>query len=504
MTAHALLAANVSERTAPGRAPSLRLLRALALKRRLENRDLDRNIPLCVGVEGALVRGRITQEAALALICAHPWKVLPLLFDAWRRPARFEARVGEMTRLDPSILPFRHETLRFLRDQRARGRTLVLVGTACQETVRAIADHLGIFAYSLGGDDAQELTAASRARLLCAVFGPGGFDYVGEGARDIPTWATARRAIIASPAPRVLVHPTWNSQTADILTEGRQRAFAWLDALRPSRWPRALLVFAPLLGLEMPAPHRLVALYCAFCALGLVAAASDVISDMAHLSEDRRDLLNRRRPLASGYLGFDRALVLAGFSGTLGFLLAAIVSPVFAGWLAFYPILALGYAFRLKRTAGLDVLALAALDLYRIAAGAIVLGVAPFFWQIAFATPFFIGAAAWHRHAALARRPKLSPAEGVECTRLRPLGMASGYVSVLVLALYGHGGDPAHSLGPPLVSWLLCPVLLFGVTMAWMAEDALRTRIRGLATRGLRVLVTTAVFLVVALVLFRG
>ncbi len=503
MTAHALLAPDILEKT-PERIPSLRLLRALALKRRLENRDLDRNIPLCVGVEGALVRGRITQEVALALICAKPWKALPLLFDAWRRPPRFEARVGELTRLDPSILPFRHETLRFLRDQRARGRTLVLVGTARQETVRAIADYLGIFAYSLGGGDAQELTAASRARLLCAAFGAGGFDYVGEGARDIPTWATARRAIIASPAPRVLVHPTWNSQTADILAEGWHRSFAWLDAMRPSRWPRALLIFTPLLGLEMPGPYSLVALYCAFCALVLVAAAGDLISDMAHLSEDRRDPLNRRRPLASGYLGFDRALVLAAFVGTLGFLLAVIVSPFFAAWLALYPLLALGYAFRLKRVVGLDVLALAALDLHRIAGGAVVLGILPFFWQIAFATPFFIGIAAWRRHGALMHGPKLSPVKGLKCARLRSLGIASGYVSALVLALYGHDGDSARSLGPPLLSWILCPLLLVGVTIAWVAGEALRSRMRDLMMRGLRGFVLIAGLSAVAFTLLKG
>ncbi|HEU4549677.1 MAG TPA: UbiA family prenyltransferase [Rhizomicrobium sp.] len=506
MTAYPLPAPNIIvEQPASRRAPSLRLLRALALKRRLEGGDMDRDVPLCVAVEGALVRGRITQEAALTLLCTRPGKLLPLLFGTWRHPAQLKARLGEMARMDPAILPFRQETLRFLRDQRARGRTLVLVGADYHGTVRAVADYLGIFTYSLGSDGDHELSAASRARLLCSIFGPAGFDYVGEGTCDIPAWATARRAIIASPAPRVLDHPTWNSQTADILVERRRRPFAWLDALRPSRWPRSLLIFAPLLALGVPAFHSLVALYCAFCALCLVAAASDLVADMAHLSEDRRDPLTRRRPLASGHLEFDRALVLAGFVAALGFVLAAIVSPVFAGWLVLYPVLALAYAFWLKRVAGLDVLGLAALDLHRLTAGAIVLGVTPFFWQIAFATPFFIGAAAWHRHAALVRVGlRQSPAERAECTSLPLLGMATGYVSALVLALYAHSGDPDGALGPPLLSWFLCPILLFGVTIAWTAGRVVLARIRAIARRALCAAAMAAMLLAEALILFRG
>ncbi|MBN9590224.1 MAG: hypothetical protein BGN85_11610 [Alphaproteobacteria bacterium 64-11] len=505
MTAHAFQLVEAPEEAARGRAPSLRLLRALALKRRLENRDLDRDVPLCVGLEGALVRGRVTQEAALSLLCTRPWKLLPLLLGAWRHPARFKARLGEMTRLDPAILPFRRETLCYLRDQRARGRMVVLVGAAYQGTVRAIAEYLGIFAYSMGSDREQELTPASRARLLCATFGPGGFDYVGEDAGDIPTWATARRAVIASPAPRLLNHSTWNSQTADILAAARRPALAWLDALRPSRWPRCLLIFAPLIGQVMVSAERLVALYCAFCALGLVAAASDLISDMAHLSEDRRDPLKRRRPLASGHLAFDRALVLAGFLAALGFLLATIVSPVFAGWLALYPVLALAYAFRLKRVPGFDVLALAVLDLHRLVAGAVILTIAPSFWQMAFATPFLIGIAAWQRHGALARLGlKQSAMERAECNNLPLLGMAAGYVSVLVLALYAHGGDPAHSLGPPLLAAILCPALLVGVTTAWVAGGGFLSRLLAVVYRIARGVALMVALFFVVLVLLRG
>lgn len=164
-------------------APSMRLLRALALKRRLEDGDADDGIPLCVGLDGALVHGRVTHEASLALLRARPVVFLRLLPLAWRRPALFKARLSELARLDPALLPFRRETLRFLHEHHARGRALVLVGTVNQSMVRAVADHLGIFCQGLGSDGRRDLTATEQARLLCAAFGPGEFDYVGAMCR---------------------------------------------------------------------------------------------------------------------------------------------------------------------------------------------------------------------------------------------------------------------------------------------------------------------------------
>ena len=63
-------------------------------------------------------------------------------------------------------------------------------------------------------------------------------------------------------------------------------SFAWLDALRPSRWPRSLLIFAPLLALGVPALDSLVALYCAFCALGLVAGPLVVVGAFRSLARE--------------------------------------------------------------------------------------------------------------------------------------------------------------------------------------------------------------------------
>jgi 4-hydroxybenzoate polyprenyltransferase len=48
------------------------------------------------------------------------------------------------------------------------------------------------------------------------------------------------------------------------------------------------------------------------------------------------------------------------------------------------------------------------------------------------------------------------------------LGAASGYLSVMVLALYIHDNATSMLYANPQVIWLACPLLLFWITRVWM------------------------------------
>jgi hypothetical protein len=48
------------------------------------------------------------------------------------------------------------------------------------------------------------------------------------------------------------------------------------------------------------------------------------------------------------------------------------------------------------------------------------------------------------------------------------LGAASGYLSVLVLALYIQDSKTTHLYSHPQVIWLACPLLLYWISRAWL------------------------------------
>lgn len=51
---------------------------------------------------------------------------------------------------------------------------------------------------------------------------------------------------------------------------------------------------------------------------------------------------------------------------------------------------------------------------------------------------------------------------------LQALGSASGYSSVLVLALYINNGASPALYRHPEVIWLLCPLLLYWISRVWL------------------------------------
>lgn len=48
------------------------------------------------------------------------------------------------------------------------------------------------------------------------------------------------------------------------------------------------------------------------------------------------------------------------------------------------------------------------------------------------------------------------------------LGVVSGYLSVLVFALYTHGPETADLYAVPKLLWLICPLLIHWISRIWL------------------------------------
>lgn len=51
---------------------------------------------------------------------------------------------------------------------------------------------------------------------------------------------------------------------------------------------------------------------------------------------------------------------------------------------------------------------------------------------------------------------------------IQSMGISSGYMAVLVLALYIHSSDVSWIYDQPKLLWALCPLLLFWISRAWL------------------------------------
>ncbi|HEX8912394.1 MAG TPA: UbiA family prenyltransferase [Humisphaera sp.] len=272
--------------------------------------------------------------------------------------------------------------------------------------------------------------------------------------------------------------------TAAPSAAARLRVPPLVRLLRPHQWVKNVLVLVPVtLAHVLPwrGPEqalqwsRALAALVAFC---LTASAVYVVNDLADLQADRAHPTKRRRPFAAGDLPARAAplIVLGLLAGAA--LACAVAPPGFALILAGYAALSAAYSFWLKRRLLVDVFVLAGLYAVRLLGGAAAAGVEASNWMLAFAMFLFTSLAFAKRYVELHRaelRGDLAPAgRGYRVEDLRLIegvGPASGFMAVLVLALYVN--DATGKVGQlyrkdaTFFLWLLCPLLMYWVTRVW-------------------------------------
>jgi 4-hydroxybenzoate polyprenyltransferase len=250
-------------------------------------------------------------------------------------------------------------------------------------------------------------------------------------------------------------------------------------ALRPYQWVKNLLLFVPIvMSHQFRDTPRLMQVVLGFAAFCLCASASYVLNDLWDREHDRHHPIKRNRPFAAGRLSAATgvAMTLALFAAGV-WLAAWLLPPKFVAMLLLYVVITTAYSLWLKKKLLLDVFFLAGLYTHRVLAGGQAAEVEVSKWLLAFCIFFFLSLAFAKRYAELLRvqddhsgqqvRGRAYRVEDLEI--MSSVGPASGYMSVLVLALYVHQSDLVATLyRSPSVLWLLCPVMLYWITRVWV------------------------------------
>jgi len=251
---------------------------------------------------------------------------------------------------------------------------------------------------------------------------------------------------------------------------------ALAQSLRLHQWAKNALVAVPLLMAhrfrEAAAWRGVILGITAFC---LIASGTYVLNDLLDREADRAHPTKQRRPIASGRVTPVQALLLAAICYAAGFLGSALLLPAdFTLCLLAYLGLNVLYSLVLKRKLMLDVLALACLYTLRLFAGGIAAHVELSFWLLAFSMFLFLNLAFVKRYTELSTslRDGATSTYGrayvvTDLDLIRNLGPTSGYLAVLVFALYLNSPDVLKLYPRPVLLWGICPLLLYWVTRLW-------------------------------------
>jgi len=253
----------------------------------------------------------------------------------------------------------------------------------------------------------------------------------------------------------------------------------WLRLLRVRHWVKNALVFVPYLTAHAwSRPEALLPLIGAWWSLSCVASATYVLNDLSDLAHDRAHVAKRLRPLASGAIRVGPALGVATLLSAVGAGAAWAVSPRYAAILLLYAVLTLIYTRLLKRVALLDVLVLAALWVLRLVAGAVAIRVDLSMWLLSFGAFLFLSLSLVKRAAELQAyhgpAERLLPGRGYarqDLPAVLGLGIATGTVSVLVLALFVDSTVAQHEYLHHERLWLLCLPMWFWLARIWLVTS---------------------------------
>jgi 4-hydroxybenzoate polyprenyltransferase/phosphoserine phosphatase len=430
---------------------------------------------LCVDLDGSLVRTDLLQEAALLLAMRAPEDLFRLPVWLARGKAFLKGRIAERVAPQAALLPYNEELLAWLVEQRETGRRMVLCTASDRRYAEGVAEHLGLFDEVLASDGATNLAGSRKADVLVERYGRGGFDYVGNARADLPVWEAARRAVVVGDtalrdaAGRV-------AEVERSFAAQRSGLRAWVKGLRLHQWLKNLLLLLPLLGAhrwaDVPAWSLVAA---AFVSFGCCASGVYLVNDLFDLENDRRHPRKRLRPLASGRISIPAAMTAAALLFTGAFVLAVKVSPAFTGWLLAYLVLTKMYTLVLKKTALVDCLALAGLYTLRVVAGGAAIDQPVSFWLLAFSLFLFLSLAYVKRYAELVSILAAggSGARGRgyhtdDRQLLQSFGVASGFASALVLALYLNSDAVLRLYSHPDRLWFTLPILLFWISWMWL------------------------------------
>ena len=266
------------------------------------------------------------------------------------------------------------------------------------------------------------------------------------------------------------------SQEAVTEQRKRRRLLDYLKPLRFQHWLKNLLVFVPLLTAQRLFEDALWwKTTLAFVAFGCCASAGYVLNDLLDLEADRHHPHKRNRAFASGHIprsyGFVMIPVLVG----LGCLIGLLVSPLFLLFAISYLALSLTYSLYIRKVVLLDVIVLASFYTMRIMAGSAAVDIWPSHWLLAFSTFLFFSLALVKRYSELVIMRRVdgdhATARGYELDDgelVAAMGIASGFVAVLVLALYINTDTAQAFYGRYQLIWVLCPLLLYWIGHIWL------------------------------------
>ena len=396
--------------------------------------------------------------------------------------ARLKRYLAGSSDINPKTLPFNEEVVKYIRSFINDGGRAVLVTASDEILARKVVEHLQIFDEGHGSSDSINLKGSVKERFISERFGENSYSYMGDSKADLHVWKSANKAITVNGSSSLKKKVEKLGISCEHM-DTTKRLLPYFKALRPHQWLKNILLFVPMLALHDFTLTTFFSSLIALLAFSLVASSVYILNDLLDLTADRSHPRKRFRPVSSGTLSIVHASVMILFLLVLGVFLAGMLGPNFILVISSYYIITTAYSIHFKKVVVLDIFILSILYCTRLIAGGAATNIQLSFWLLAFSFFFFFALASMKRQAELvdliSRNELAASGRGYFVSDLPIMSimvLVSGYVSVLVMALYVNSDTVTNIYENASRLWGICLILIY-----WITHAAFSTH-RGLMT----------------------
>jgi len=440
-----------------------------------------KKVPLCVDLDGTLIKTDSLYELFLLLFKKNPLYCIIAISWLMKSKAHFKAEITKRVQLSAESLPYNEDVIEYIKAQDPTRKILLVTGSN-KKVADEVAEHLGLFDEVIASDSKINLTGHNKKDHLVERFGSRddkdkkGFEYIGNEKTDIPVWKVAKKVSIVSQDNDFLKEVQSTFDNVQMFIAPKPSIKNYLKGIRIHQWVKNMLVFVPLfLDHRFNDGQAFVQVLLTFFGLSILASFTYIINDLLDLESDRLNKTKRKRPFASGLISIKQAGVMMAVLFVILIAILTQLSSSVVVVLMIYLAATLAYSFYLKRVAMLDVTMLAGLFSLRIIAGIVAIDSSWSFWLLAFSMFFFLSLAFAKRFSEIEnlRREGREKASGrgytiADLPMLNSSGVAAGYISILVVALYIDSEKVQQMYAHPEILWLICPPLLFWIGRIWL------------------------------------
>lgn len=461
----------------------------------MQEKEFSKNIPLCVDLDGTLLIGDMLHENILYCLKEKPFNIISSAikaYGAFRIKEDFKAflkyELSKEYDLNPETLLYNQKVIEFIKKRKELGSKIYLVTATNEKVAKVIFDHFDFFDDYIASNEELNLKGKNKRDSLVERFGEKKFDYIGNDKSDLIVWKSSNNSYGVDCNFDVLSQAKALEIDLDIIVpkesiEEKRRSI--IKSLRVHQWVKNLLVFiAPLMAHLLFTPLVFFQTLLSFFIFSLGASAIYQLNDLLDISSDRIHRTKKNRPIASGKILPKEAIYLTLTLLGIAFFLSLLLPGSFLLCFFSYILLTTIYSLKFKSLLILDIITLAMLYCLRIFSGASASGIELSHWLLSFSLFIFFSLACVKRFSELSKKYNSNiknnvisnNSKGISGRAYRPddknavfsLGVSSGALSVLILALYMNSQEILKLYSKPYILWMLLPVFLYWISRLWI------------------------------------